>query len=164
MPPTLNVTDPQIWLNYNTYNLTTGARCWYNNDSLTNNNTYGILYNWYVVQTGKICPNTWHVASDAEWTLLTTFLGINTAGNSLKESGTIHWQPQNSGATNSSGFTALPGGFRGYTGSFEGKIQYAGLWWTSNYGTIWILKSDFSTAVRSVSGPTPAFSIRCIKD
>jgi uncharacterized protein (TIGR02145 family) len=159
-----NVTDPQIWLNYNTYNLTTGARCWYNNDSLTNNNTYGILYNWYVVQTGKICPNTWHVASDAEWTLLTTFLGINTAGNSLKESGTIHWQPQNSGATNSSGFTALPGGFRGYTGSFEGKIQYAGLWWTSNYGTIWILKSDFSTAVRSVSGPTPAFSIRCIKD
>src|SRR5664279_5386678 len=75
--------------------------CWYNNDATTNKNNYGALYNWYTVNTNKLCPSGWHVPSDAEWTTLRTYLGGDSvAGGKLKETGTTHWKSPNTGATN----------------------------------------------------------------
>ncbi|MBI5010148.1 MAG: fibrobacter succinogenes major paralogous domain-containing protein, partial [Bacteroidia bacterium] len=101
-----NVIDNAAWAA-----LTTTGYCWYNNDATTYKSTYGALYNWYAVNTGKLCPIGWHVPSDDEWTLLTTFRGgYSVAGGKLKETGTLHWTSPNTGATNETGFTALPGG------------------------------------------------------
>jgi len=97
---------------------TNPAYSWYNNDPATKD-TYGALYKWYTVATGKLCPTGWHVPSDVEWTTLTTFLGgEGVAGGRMKESGTGHWLTPNSDATNSSGFTALPVGSRYRDGLF----------------------------------------------
>jgi uncharacterized protein (TIGR02145 family) len=102
------VTDNTAWTN-----LTTPGYCWYNNDSATYAPTYGALYNWYTVNTGNLCPTGWHVPFDYEWTILITYLGgEDIAGGKLKEAGTTHWLSPNTGATNESGFTALPNGYR----------------------------------------------------
>ena len=119
------VTDNTGWII-----LTIPAYCWYDND-IANKDTYGALYNWYTVQTRKLCPTGWHVPTDVEWTTLTTFLGgESVAGGKLKEAGTAHWTSPNTGATNESGFTALPGGFRGAQGTFY-YIGHWGEYWTS---------------------------------
>ena len=92
-------------------NLSTPGYCWYLNDAYKYKNIYGALYNWYVLNTGKICPAGWHVPSNLEWTTLTTYLGGDSvADRKLKETGTTHWINTYTGVTNSSGFTALPGG------------------------------------------------------
>ncbi|MEI7830052.1 MAG: FISUMP domain-containing protein [Prolixibacteraceae bacterium] len=120
------VTDNIAWAN-----LTAQGYCWYNNDMTTYKEVCGALYNWYTVQTNKLCPNGWHVPTDLEWTVLTTYLGgESTSGGKLKEQGTNHWGNPNTGATNESGFTAVPGGYR----SFDGPFSYlggTGHWWTS---------------------------------
>lgn len=119
------VTDNTGWIN-----LITPAYCWYDND-ITRKDPYGALYNWYAVHSGNLCPTGWHVPSDSEWTALTDFLGgESTAGGKLKEAGTSHWDTPNTGATNESGFTALPGGFRGAQGIWY-NIGYWGQYWTS---------------------------------
>ena len=102
-----NVTGNASWVA-----LSTGAYCWYNNDAATYKATYGALYNWYAVGDSRnIAPSGWHVATDSEWTTLSTFLGGESiAGDKLKEIGTSHWLSPNTGATNSNGFTAFPGG------------------------------------------------------
>jgi uncharacterized protein (TIGR02145 family) len=122
-----NVTDGSSWNNLNT-----GAFCWYNNDAAANANIYGALYNWYAVNDSRnIAPTGWHVASNAEWSTLVNFLGGQSiAGGKLKETGTTHWQNPNTGADNSSGFTALPGGYRYFNGTFY-TIGYTGYWWNS---------------------------------
>src|SRR5450759_3473794 len=110
------VTDPTAWSA-----LTTGAWCWCSNDSATNASTYGKLYNRYAVNDPRGLPPTgWHVPSDAEWNTLITCLGGDpfVAGGAMKETGTTHWQSPNTDATNSSGFTGLPGGLRD-TGPFS---------------------------------------------
>jgi uncharacterized protein (TIGR02145 family) len=103
-----NVTDSYTWLN-----LVTGAWCDYGNDP-SNAAIYGKLFNYYVVDDPrKICPTGWHVPTMDEWTILIDYLGgVNLASGKLRESGTTHWESPNEGATNESGFTALPGGFR----------------------------------------------------
>jgi uncharacterized protein (TIGR02145 family) len=105
--PIANVADNTEW-----ENLTTGAYCTYDND-LKKLNAYGHLYNWHAVSDARnIAPEGWHVATDAEWTILNNYLGGGIAsGDKLKETGAIHWNYSNS-ETNESGFTALPGGFR----------------------------------------------------
>ena len=111
--------------------LTTPGYCWYNNDQATYGSTYGALYNWYAVNRGKLCPTGWHVATDAEWTQLTDYLGgVWVAGGKMKEAGLSHWESPNEGATNSSGFTALPGGHRISAGSFYLLALHA-LFWSS---------------------------------
>jgi len=121
---------PLVTGNTEWINLTTPGYCWYDND-ITNKETYGALYNWYAVQTNKICPAGWHVPSDSEWTALTDFLGgESTAGGKLKEAGTMHWDSPNTGATDESGLTLLPGGFRGAQGVCY-HIGYWGQFWTS---------------------------------
>ncbi len=164
--PITNVTDNMAW-----GNLTTGAYCWYNNDD-KNKTPYGALYNFYAVKTGKLCPTGWHVPSDAEWKTLETFLGgADIAGGQLKEIGTVHWEAPNSDATNSSGFTALPGGVRtgkNTNGAFN-SLNTRGFWWSStpSSATNAILRvlvynvADIGVPIDTKSGGT---SVRCIKD
>ena len=122
--------------------LTSGAWCWYLNDG-NNDEPYGKLYNWFAVNTGKLCPIGWKVPTNTEWTLLTNHLDPteydgfqgSVAGGSMKEVGTGLWRSPNSGATNSSGFTARPGGRREPTQSSESpslfeEIGRKGEWWS----------------------------------
>ncbi len=114
------VTDSLEW-----DNLVTPAYCWYRNDPVTYGETYGALYNLHVVSTGILCPSGWHVPSDAEWTVLSDYLGgESVAGGKLKEAGTTHWYTPNAGATNETGFTALPGGIREAANSTPGLYCY----------------------------------------
>jgi uncharacterized protein (TIGR02145 family) len=162
--PITPVTDNNVW-----GTLTTPAYCWYNNDADTYKNTYGALYNWYAVNTGKLCPAGWHVPSDAEWNTLVTYLGGDSvAGGKLKEAGTAHWVTPNTGATNSSGFTALPAGSHYSNGSFYYNGKY-GWWWSTTESSatkVWHMYVDYNTATISRTDAAKAigFSVRCIKD
>ncbi len=141
------------------------AYSWYNNDSLG----YGALYNWYAVNTGKLCPIGWHVATDQEWTVLTDFLGgREVAGGKLKEKGTAHWQAPNAGANNESGFTALPAGYRYSNGYFNGSGKY-GYWWTAteapeNEAFFRTMSYSFSNIEKSSSSKKSGMPVRCVKD
>jgi uncharacterized protein (TIGR02145 family) len=163
------------------YSLSTPAYCWYNNDSSTYKPLSGALYNWYVVNTGKLCPTGWHVPTDVEWFILIKFLDPNagtndcyciqseTAGNALKSSGDVVWcngKPLNT-ATNSSGFSAVGGGYRSYNcDCFEGHPAVA-YFWTSTpaYPTIWNYYLSCGTPEVSDNRdfPTEGFSVRCIQ-
>jgi len=158
------VTDNTAW-----GNLTTPGYCWYNNDLATYGVTYGALYNWYTVNTGKLAPNGWHVATDAEWTTLTTFLGgESVAGGKLKETGTTHWSNPNTGATNETVFTALPGGYRNSYGPFA-NAGFFGAWWSStefDTGNTWyrlMTSSNGSVGMYNLY-KLSGFSVRCIRD
>jgi uncharacterized protein (TIGR02145 family) len=95
--------------------------------------TYGRLYTWYVGDTGNLCPVGWHIPTNMEWTTLSFFLGSNNiSANKLRETGTAHWAAPNAGATNESGFTALPGGYRDKSGSFS-PIGEVAQWWSFSY-------------------------------
>jgi uncharacterized protein (TIGR02145 family) len=183
------VTDSAEWAN-----LTTGAWCWYNNDSATYAATYGRLYNWYAVAgiydaaseanpvlRKQLAPSGWHMPSDAEWSTLRNFLSPpigsdfpNTAGGMMKTTGTIEdatglWYSPNAGATNSSGFSGNPGGLRYYDdGSFE-ELGEAGYWWSSTEaGTDLAWSRDlyyyWDMEIRDDSRKGYGFSVRCIKD
>jgi len=130
---------------------------------------YGRLYTWYAVtDSRKVCPTGWHMPTDAEWATLTTYLGgISVAGGKMKETGTAHWTAPNSGATNESGFTALPGGIR--TGDSFGNINAYGFWWSSvEETTDDAFPLVISSNAGSVNGESYAkrngFSVRCIED
>jgi len=157
------VTDNTAW-----GALITPGRCWYNNDSATYNN-YGALYNWYTVNTGKLAPTGWHVASDTEWTILTNYLGgASIAGGKLKEAGLAHWLTPNTGATNETGFSALPGGYRYSSGAFTNVGTY-GFWWSSTAGGAtdsWSRGMYCSSAnvFRFNYNDTYGFSVRCVRD
>jgi uncharacterized protein (TIGR02145 family) len=127
----LNETDSINWKS-----LSAPAYCWYKNDtSAETKGTYGALYNWNAVSTGFLCPAGWHIPSSDEWETLKKYLGgQDMAGGKLKESGTMHWNNPNTGATNESGFTALPGGLRDdYYGKFDGR-GFKGYWWSRTLG------------------------------
>jgi uncharacterized protein (TIGR02145 family) len=111
----------------------TPAMCWFNNDSASYHQTYGPLYNWHAVNTGNLCPLGWHAATSDEWDTLSDFVG--GVPGPLKEIGLLHWASPNSGATNQTGFTALPGGGRdGNSGGF-GNFSLHGEFWTSSATT-----------------------------
>jgi uncharacterized protein (TIGR02145 family) len=131
---------------------------------------YGRLYTGYVVfDSRNVCPTGWHVPSDAEWTVLTDYLGgESVAGGKLKESGTTHWQSPNTGATNETGFTALPSGYRFDYGSYD-AIGYVGSWWGSSEFSFTIACSrgvDYvnSSVFRDSGGERGGFAVRCVKD
>ncbi len=154
-----NVLDNGPWSG-----LTTGAYCWYNNDT-SNKNTYGALYNWYTVSTGKLCPTGWHVPADEEWTTLSNFLGgVSVAGGKMKS--VTGWRNPNTGATNSSGFSALPGGFR-YNG-FEGVDVVSGWWSNSEIDrtNAWsIALYNYNANLGRGNGDKKhGFYVRCIRD
>ena len=149
--------------------LTTPGYCWYNNDQATYGSTYGALYNWYAVNTGKLCPTGWHVATDAEWTQLTDYLGgVWVAGGKMKEAGLSHWQSPNTGATNSSGFTAFPGGYRFTDGSFYLLTYYAYFWSSSQLDATYAwhryLLYGYEYVFSYYYLKTYGFSCRCLQD
>ncbi len=159
-----NITDGTLWSG-----LTYGAYCDYDNDS-ANANTYGRIYNWFAVADSRqLAPAGWHVASDAEWNVLINYAGgSNVAGGKLKESGYQHWQSPNTGATNETGFTALPGGVRSAGGPFSGKSNYAN-WWTSTpYSPMHGTPKSMYYNNSKVDGPwcnkENGLYVRCIKD
>jgi uncharacterized protein (TIGR02145 family) len=150
--------------------LFTPAYFCYDNDENANINTYGALYNWYAVSTNKLCPAGWHIPDDAEWTTLIKKLkgGERVAGGKLKETATTHWRSPNKRGTNTSGFTALPGGFRDSNGKFHDIGIYGG-WWSktetsetkAHYRG---LLYDYGTVGSGESHKADGFSVRCIKD
>jgi len=155
------VTDNTEW-----FSLTTPGYCWYNNDEAGYKNPYGALYNWHTVNTGKLCPTGWHVPTTYEWTTLTDYLGgESVAGGKLKEADTTHWDSPNTGATNESGFTALPGGSG--TGSF--KIGSLGHYWSSTENSsieAWSRRMSYDNggSYSSRNYKKHGFSVRCVKD
>jgi len=162
--PIPEVTDAATW-----NALTTGAWCYYNNDPL-NGPKYGKLYNGYAVNDPRgLAPVGYHIPTNAEWTTLTTYLGgTSVAGGAMKETGVCHWNAPNTGATNSSGFTALPGGCRGDFGLFI-YLGTNGDWWSSTQdglGFNYIRYISYLNA-NSNSGlyvPYYGFSVRLIRD
>ena len=174
--PIPQVTDPTAWAN-----LTTGAWCYYNNDIATGT-TYGKLYNWYAVagiwneasktdvsQRKKLAPTGYHIPSDAEWTTLTDYLGgAAVAGGKMKEIGYSHWLSSNSGVTNSSDFSGLPGGCRYGDGTFL-AIGYYGYWWSSSEldsTKAWgrYLLYVYVNASREGQDKRSGYSVRCLRD
>ena len=158
------VTDDTEW-----ENLTTGAYCNYNNNS-DNADIYGRLYNWYAVNDSRnIAPLGWHVPSDGEWQTLIVYLGgESVAGGKLKETGTTHWNSSNEGATNESGFTALPGGYRSINGYFYYLGYNAYFWSSAEYSSngAWSRKLLCSTADvgRDLYDKRGGFSVRLVRD
>ena len=160
-----NITDNAEWT-------TAGAAyCWYNND-IINKPTYGALYNWYAVDPASngnknLCPKGWHVNTHGELESLITFLGGgDVAGGKMKEAGTIHWASPNTGADNSSGYTALPCGDRN-NGNFINLGSY-GSYWTStefdvNTGWQYGLGYDGTWIVNVNYTKQSGFGVRCLK-
>jgi len=162
-----NITDITQWSN-----LTTGAWSYHNNDS-ANNAKYGKLYNWYAVSpttngNKNVCPTSWHVPTDAEWTVLTDYLGGLTAGGKMKEVGTTSWNSPNTDATNTSLFSALPGGSRDSGGNYD-YFGNNGFWWSStevNTYSAWFryLSYNYGIAVRANDIKIDGLSVRCLRD
>jgi len=176
--PIPNITDDAEWSN-----LTTGAYCNYDNDS-THISTYGRLYNWYTVNDNRgLAPEGWHVPTDEEWKELEMYCGMSRSelddvawrssgdvGAKLKETGTTHWISPNAGATNASGFTALPGGYRYINGDFYNLGYLASLWASTedkdsttnawhreiDYNVTWVARYGYSKRA--------GLSIRCLRD
>lgn len=184
-----NLTDNSAW-----GSATSGAWCDYNLTS-SNSVTYGKLYNWYAVDNnastkavsngGKnICPAGWHVPSDSDWTTLTDYVGyketveeyypgefqVNVYGAQyLKEAGTTHWSATNSETNNSSGFTALPGGYRKYDGRDYENLGNEGYWWSTSlttYGYPIYRRMTQSENLVEIGSGLKEFgrSVRCVKD
>jgi uncharacterized protein (TIGR02145 family) len=163
--PIPQVSDYTQWAN-----LTTGAWCWYNNDSATYAASYGRLYNWYAVNDPRgLAPYDWHIPTDAEWTTLTNFLGGDSiAGGAMKSQNIQSWTLPNTGATNSSGFTGLPGGFRSGIAAFY-EVGNIGLWWSSSAfdpTNVWYigLYYTYSGVLRGYENKTFGLSVRLVRD
>jgi len=155
--PTEN--DNEAWIL-----LTTPGYCWYN-DGEYYKETYGALYNWYAVNTGKLAPEGWHVPGVNEWKTLINYLGgENAASIKLREMGTKHWNFPNKESTNEVGFTALPGGYRNAYGCEEmGEICY---FWSTQSSTYLILNNYNYVSIWTpwVDANCIGLSVRCIKD
>jgi uncharacterized protein (TIGR02145 family) len=173
--PIPNVTDSSSWTDDSI-----GAYCNYDNDE-GHVATYGRLYNWYAVDDSRnIAPEGWHVPTDAEWKQLEIHLGMSQVeadaagargtdeGGKLKEVGTTHWNPPNTGATDESGFTALPGGWREDNNNFVFMSSHAFFLSSTEYmgWSVWCrcLLDDISQVCRFDYGKIGGLSIRCVKD
>lgn len=158
------ITDGTAWAS-----LTTGAWCWYNNDSATYS-IYGKLYNWYAVNDPRgLAPLGWHIPSDVEFATLSTCLGGDAAaGGALKEAGIAHWVTPNTGAINSNGFTGLPSGNRDLSGNFNNMGKYGSFWNATQFdaGTAWFRYLSYQDAILSKYNreKTFGYGVRCIKD
>ncbi len=169
-----NITDNTQWQNN-----TTGAWSYYNND-VTNNAKYGKLYNWYAVSkttngNKNVCPSGWHVPTDADWTVLTDYLGgESVAGGKMKEVGITSWNSPNLEATNTSLFTGLPGGERALNGGGFGLISLIGYWWSSSAegtgsaGPAWFIVIGFDggavSRANNYYNKKAGLSVRCLRD
>ena len=173
--PILNIIDPEEWKT-----ISIGAYCVQNNDT-ANIPIYGYLYNWYnIIDSRGVAPVGWHVPSDTEWKQLEIYLGMNpdeadstgwrgsNEGGKLKDTGTIYWISPNTGATNETGFSGLPGGSRNWLGEFSGIGGGARFWSSTErlssdawYRDLAYLRSEIG---RSWYDQKSGLSIRCVKD
>jgi uncharacterized protein (TIGR02145 family) len=131
---------------------------------------YGRLYTWYAVNDSrKLCPDGWHVPSDNEWTTLTDWLGgLSISGGKLKETANSHWLNPNIGATNETGFTALPGGYRLNNGTFAG-LSSDGIWWSSsesnlNEAPTRAMGNSYANVNTGINSKQSGYSVRCLRD
>ena len=160
-PATESVTDPYYYVYGYDGTVVDDAK------ATSNYTIYGVLYNWTAALSA--CPPDWHLPSDAEWTTLTDYLGgESVAGGKMKEAGIAHWWSPNTGATNESGFTALPGGCRYYDGAFT-NFRTTGYWWSSTQHIDGSAGNrNLSYANSSVGKPYGyldyGFSVRCLQD
>jgi uncharacterized protein (TIGR02145 family) len=173
--PIPNVTEDGPWSG-----ISTGAYCDYDNDP-ANAEIYGRLYNWFAVDDARnIAPEGWHVPSDAEWKQLEMYLGMSQAeadgtgwrgtdeGGMLKETCITHWNPPNTGATNESGFSALPAGSRYAYGYYRNMGSYAAFWCSTGHHShaAWfrLLAYDNSQIGLDSHGRVYGMSVRCVRD
>ena len=157
------VQDQNAWAS-----LSTGAWCYFNNDA-SNGTKYGKLYNWYAVNDRRgLAPKGFHIPSDAEWTVLTDYLG-GTAAAGTKMKSSTGWDANGNG-TNSSGFAGFPGGCHSGSSGPLNNIGSDGNWWSAtdyhSSGNAWYccLRSNDGTLDRSFSSKQNAFSVRCLGD
>lgn len=174
-----NITDNELWF----FGYTAPAYCWYDNSEY-NKTPYGALYNWQTINTGKLAPEGWHVATKDDWEQLVDYLGGATvAAAKLMETGPVHWPSPNADATNETGFTALAAGYRythggddvfdiNYDGKFH-SIGFATSWWTAtedlnpySSNIAWAVAWEWDWhGVNIDSGPQgTGLSVRCVKD
>jgi uncharacterized protein (TIGR02145 family) len=154
----------QTWMAENLAFKTKNGCFVYNNDT-SNEGKYGYLYDWEAAKAA--CPGGWHLPTKGEIEILINYLGGETvAGGKLKS--TSGWNAPNTGATNETGFTALPGGYRLDNGSFGNSGIYGFLWSSTENGTsnawVWVMYYNFSSADRNDSGKSIGYSVRCLKD
>lgn len=154
--PDKQIIDITEWENNSTFD----AWCYYNNDKETYGSTYGILYQLEAAENS--CPEGWHLPKYTDFYDLTDLLYLNYAAGKLKEVGTSHWASPNTGATNETNFTALPGGYRDNIGVFNGLGLY-GYWWSFG-GQNFIIDYNYSAAGTSTRSKSHGYSVRCIKD
>lgn len=159
-----NITDAGDWSE-----LATPGFCWYENDASSNKETYGALYNYYSVISGKLCPKGWHVPSRNEWEQLRDVLGDTvSSGGKLKETGTMYWNTPNAGALNTTGFSALPAGIRYFEGTFSSLTFFTSFWSSTEADTNngWYLSLYYNDAIAGMNKTSKkdGFSLRCIKD
>lgn len=173
-----NIAIPNVTGNSEWTNLTTPAYCWYDNDETASKPLYGALYNWYAVATGKLCPAGWHVASDAEFKVLETYLGMTQAqadeklwrgtdqGSQLKSA--TGWEAGENGS-NSSGFSALPGGYRYHLDGLFNNVGELAYWWCSDendpfLGNYRRINGNNDGIYRESTLKAAGKSVRCLKD
>jgi len=159
-----NVKDADTWAS-----LSTPAYCWYKNSEAAFKSMYGAIYNWYTVNTARLCPEGWHVPADTEWDDLTLLLGgEKTAGGKLKETGDSYWSTPNAGATNEYRFSSLPGGLRYYDGNFR-DFGFGGYFWSSSEFSnerafFRFMFYEDASMYRFDNDKKNGFYVRCIKD
>jgi uncharacterized protein (TIGR02145 family)/uncharacterized repeat protein (TIGR02543 family) len=160
------VTDSATWCNSSTQGF-----CWYDNSYLYPND-YGFLYNWNAVNSGKLAPAGWHIPTDSEWSVLVVNIGSVgadwMAGGALKEVDTFYWAPPNTGATNSTGFSARGGGSRDDAAAFS-EIKTNGYWWSATEAdnlTAWLRSISYSGQFLGRSNVSKKYgcSVRCIRN
>jgi uncharacterized protein (TIGR02145 family) len=147
--------------------LTAGAWTYYDHVA-ANNAIYGKLYNWYTTQGDTLCPTNWRIPNEEDWTTLTTYLGgQSVAGGKMKSTDTTFWNSPNTGATNESGFSALPSGYL-LNGSFRYKRNLVYFWSTTQYSYFAAydrhLNYYLANLNRGIVIKTDGLSIRCLKD
>ena len=164
-----NITDLSEWIV-----LETPGYCWYVND-VKYKDPYGALYNWYAVNTGKLCPSGWRVPGDDDWRTLISYLGGDSAAaGHLREAGTAHWVHENSAVTNNSGFTLLPGGRHSWSDQqYFREMGYAAEFWSSNadlYDELFAIsrrlsyRTDTAKLSYEVYSKKAGLSVRCMKN
>lgn len=157
------IVEDTVWVKENS------GFCWYNNDSTSHAQTYGALYNWYAVNSGKLCPSGWHIPTNDEFSVLVDFLGnAGVAGGLLKITGTADWKTPNTGATNEYGFNALPGGKRDNTGVFDFKSVEGNWWSSSEYSSLtasyFYLLYNYGNSFQAYINKKNGMSVRCVKN
>lgn len=167
--PITNRSDGIAWKKDTIPSLGGGGWCYFNNEQL-NDAVYGKLYNYYAISDPRnIAPEGWHVATEVDWKTLIHHLGDSTlVGGYLKEAGVAHWFSPNTGATNSSNFTGLPGGKRDHMGNFTHNTIDAFFWTTKSIDNDYALFYNLDFMISGVYSYTAlkknGFSVRCVKD